>query len=379
MVLTIVPFTAFLGIDHLVLRSPITALLKVLSIVPLFGFWYFYDIAQATGERELIEKYGIAVPFYGPLGIGAGIFSGSGVKEAPSDSPRPWRYMLYALTTYFSVFFPLNKLVLGDYFGAFAQLLMYVLFPLTFLALIWSFYDIYRVIFDTKGLFDNGASRFFPASWLLDPNFDRSVLGPKPRIADTSILSAVTRLAVDATLGIAQEVVTDTKGVIKTTADTASGVVETAGQASEAVAETVGQGAKAAEGIVTLIEKLPEIGEKVASNLADPNVLAQQASKGVAASPIGVAASQVSAVTSPVTQLTSSPAGQAMSKLAAQAGGALGGPSISTAALLFSVGILAFSGYVFYTMRNTLRNDREKSDEPPRDSGATRVPSEAHG
>ena len=68
-------FGGLFGLDHLALRSPLTAILKVLSIIPLLGFWYFYDIAQAIGEREYVEKYGIAVPFYGPIGIGAGILS----------------------------------------------------------------------------------------------------------------------------------------------------------------------------------------------------------------------------------------------------------------------------------------------------------------
>ena len=70
----IFPLTGLLGLDHLLLRSPQTFLLKVITMVPLFGFWYFYDIAQAVGERDLVEKYGIGVPYYGPIGLGAGMF-----------------------------------------------------------------------------------------------------------------------------------------------------------------------------------------------------------------------------------------------------------------------------------------------------------------
>mgnify|MGYP000396885918 CR=1 FL=1 len=57
MALTIFPLTGLLGIDHLLLRSPWTALLKFLTMIPLLGYWYFYDIAQVTGEHDLIEKY----------------------------------------------------------------------------------------------------------------------------------------------------------------------------------------------------------------------------------------------------------------------------------------------------------------------------------
>jgi hypothetical protein len=384
MVFTIFPLTGLFGIDHLLLRSPITALLKFLSLIPLLGFWYFYDIAQASGERELLEKYGLAVPFYGPLGIGAGIFNGSESTPAPSDSPRPWRYLLYVMTTYISILFPLNKLVLGDYAGAIAQFLMFVLFPLTFLAIIWSFYDMYRVTFDTEGIFDDGPSRFFPASWLLNPNFDRSVLGPKPYNSTSGPLNTIGRvinLATEATLGTGEIVVKGAQGlvqnsiddvtdVVDTTADVTKNVVKTAGTVAESVTKSLEEGAHATEKLVKLVDKLPTIADKIATDL--PNKIAQQSQGKLLGSPVGQAISGTTDVvkSAPLASIT---------KAVAQAGGAFGEPSISTAALLFSVGILAFSGYVFYTLRNTLRNDREKSDEPPRDSGATRVPSEATG
>jgi hypothetical protein len=180
MVFAILPITGLIGGDHLLLRSPITALLKLLSAIPLFGFWYFYDIAQATGERELVEKYGLGVPFYGPVGIGAGIFINKDTPLSPPDTPRPWRYFAYVLTTALFIVFPINKLVLGDYVGTFAQMLMYIFFPFTFLAIGWGFYDLYRILFDARGVFEEGPSRILPASWIAGPNFDRSVLGPGP-------------------------------------------------------------------------------------------------------------------------------------------------------------------------------------------------------
>jgi hypothetical protein len=62
---------------------------------------------------------------------------------------------------------------------------------------------------------------------------------------------------------------------------------------------------------------------------------------------------------------------------AVQAGGALtllsDMPSVSTSVLLFSVALIAFSGYVFYTMRNTYKKP-EKSDDPPREPATVRGP-----
>ena len=175
------------GFDHLLLRSPLTGLLKFISIIPLFGFWYFFDLAQVFGEQEFVEKNGFAIPFMGPQGIGAGIFiNKDGSNLAPPDVAKPWTFMMYALATIFFTVLPLNKILIGDYFGALWQIIMYSFFftPLFLLALFWGFYDEYRVFFDTRGLIEKGAARVIPASWILDPYFKRNALGPLPSPPD---------------------------------------------------------------------------------------------------------------------------------------------------------------------------------------------------
>jgi hypothetical protein len=47
----------------------------------------------------------------------------------------------------------------------------------------------------------------------------------------------------------------------------------------------------------------------------------------------------------------------------------------SVPVLLFSVGLLAFSGYVFYVFKNTYSKP-EKSDDPPRESRTVRKSAE---
>jgi hypothetical protein len=175
------------GFDHLLLRSPLTGLLKFISIIPLFGFWYFFDLAQVFGEQEFVEKNGFAIPFLGPQGIGAGIFiNKDGSNLAPPDVAKPWTFMMYALATILFTVLPLNKILIGDYFGALWQIIMYSFFftPLFLLALFWGFYDEYRVFFDTRGLIEKGAARVIPASWILDPYFKRNALGPLPSPPD---------------------------------------------------------------------------------------------------------------------------------------------------------------------------------------------------
>lgn len=405
-------FTGLFGLDHLALRSPLTALLKFLSIVPTLGFWYFYDIAQAIGEREYVEKFGIAVPFYGPTGIGAGIFSGTkGIPEAPKDIPGPWRYFAYVLTTCIFLVFPVNKFVLGNYIGGILHILMYILFPLTFIAIAWSFYDVFHVIFGTRGLFENGVPHMIPASMLLGPYFRRDAIGPYPPppppppswfqrlftawlevpisagktvsktidvgrdatvgVVDTgiktsqsvvkgvgSVVEGVGEASKAVTAGVANAVVGEVKNKVNEAGAVASTAIQTAKVASDAVTGTIAEGAKAAEGTASLLQKIPAIGEKVASEMADPNKLIEAAKKSTP---------QVPEVPGMATEV------------AKQAGGALAlaslsdMPSVSTSVLIFTVALVAFSGYVFYTMRNTYKKP-EKSDDPPREPATVRGP-----
>jgi len=352
MILVILPFTGAIGIDHLALRSPITAILKALSFIPLFGFWYFYDIAQATGEREFIEKYGIGIPFYGPVGIGAGMFSAEGV-ESPKETPRPWLFIAYALTTILSIAFPLNKFVIGDYFAGFVQLAFFVSvigIPLVFAQ---GIYDVFNLLFNTKNVFEEGPARFpvIPASFI-GSRFDKSVLGPSPLVVETSALGAIAKLATNATIGLGQLVVSETENTIKGVSEAVQGTATSAEAASRAITDTVTEGAKATEGLTTMLQKVPDILDKLPS---------AQAASAASAVPLAQAASAASAL--PL----------------AQAGGALAqavNPSLSTTALLFSVALLGFSGYVFYMFRNTF-NTLEKSDDPPSEPRAVRRTSQA--
>jgi len=380
-------FGGLFGLDHLALRSPLTAILKFLSIIPLLGFWYFYDIAQALGERDYLEKYGIAVPFYGPTGIGAGIFSGnSEIPNAPKEIPGPWRYMAYLITTCIFVVFPISKFILGDYLGGILHVCMYILFPLTFIAIAWSFYDIYNVLFKTKDIFENGIPHMTPASTLLGSRFRRDAIGPHPPLppepptwfqrffsawlevpisagkavsktidvgrdatvgaidtgitASQSVIKGVGSAVEGAgeaskalTTGVANAVVGEVTDIAKEAGNVASGVLQTAKVASNAVSGTVAEGAKAAEGTATLLQKLPQIGEQVASKMGDSAKLMEAAKKST------VMAGGALLVSSDI-------------------------PSFSTSILLFTFAIVAFSGYAFYSVRNSYKAP-EKSDEPP--------------
>jgi len=258
--------SVILCVDHLLLRSPVTFLLKIVTLIPFLGFWYFYDLAQAFGERELVEQYGIGVPFYGPVGIGAGIFINKTASNlAPPAIPKPWMFMIYALLSIVFIIFPLNKLAIGDYWGCIAQMGMYMGGLLTLglsalLAICWGFYDAYRVAFDTKGLFEKGAARVFPATWFgLDPYFNKGALGPEadPSVAVDNrsiferIISSVRSfytLGPKMAFGAATSAA---KLATNTVTDAAKMATNTATSAVETVTDTVSDVAKTASNTVT--------------------------------------------------------------------------------------------------------------------------------
>jgi hypothetical protein len=337
--LVIFPFTGAFGIDHLVLRSPITAALKLLSLIPLFGFWYFYDIAQACGERELIEKYGLAVPFYGPTGIGAGMFIKEGQPESPKEVPKPWLFVAYAIATILFVAFPINKFLMGNYELGIFNLILFFSFILIPVVIYQGVYDIYNLFFDTKSIFEKGITAAPGVSGVI--SMFKGIGLASTRVVTGAAKEEVRRLGLPP--------------------------VEDLGAAVKSLEQKLPEAVGA---------KLVNIGHK-AETIAEGELGA--ASSGLKA--VGNTANAVSAVSTELAKEIKEHPESAIALLGAvpkpitQAGGGLSTFIPSAPILLFSVGLLAFSGYVFYMFRNTYSKP-EKSDDPPREPRVVRKPVE---
>ena len=384
------------GLDHLLLRSPSTAILKIISIVPLLGFWYFYDIAQAIGEWEHVEKFGLGVPFYGPVGLGAGMFINKDKSNlAPPDVPKPWMFMLYALTTIFFLAIPLNKLVIGDYWGMLVRLGMYMAIIPTLgisalIALGWGIYDIYALLFKTRYIFENGVPRISPAMWIgLDANFRREALGPGkplPPQAPQTLIGKTIDAAVHVPLNVAGAASTIAKAYGDTTAtliNTAGGVTNGVIQATEGAAKGVIQ---ATEGVTVglvneSVKDVKDIMATATGTATDVITTGDQAAKGVIGATAGTVTQALGATGALLELATKMPA--VLDKVSAavnQKGGAMSppGPSGYSTALIFGVALLAFSGYVMYTMRKTMQANRDdRSDDSPPDARPVRAASKA--
>ena len=381
MYLVFVVVFGFLGLDHLLLRSPMTFLLKLLTMIPLLGFWWIYDIAQVTGEWELVKEHGIGIPFYGPMGIGKGMFiNEKGTNLAPLDIPRPWLFVAYVFLTLTFFVFPLNKIVVGDYTGAFAQMLMYfpgmLFFGVgVFLAAGWGMYDLYRIFFDTRGVLEKGVARIPPATWWpfsMNPYAKKGTLGPKKDDPVTpGIVEAVAGIPLKVVNAYGNAVDGIGKGASMVGQATGAFVATGIGAANEMTVGIASSAAKSAQGVT---QQAAKTAQGVTQQVGESAIQVIQAGQDVAVESAGA----VDKLVDLVPKITKALDSASVVKL--QKGGAImtSGSSSSASVLLFSVGLIAVCGYVMYAFRKTEMGTRNDGpDDSPPDPDTIRKPSKA--
>ncbi len=124
------PLTGILGIDHLVLRSPFTAILKFLVNILFYGAWYVYDIIQITMDEKFVAKYGMSTP-WSPRGHSYKLFSGltennfNEFKEPSIYNGGFFSSLLFLLYVFLIVvlgFTGLPNILAGDFTGGITKL-----------------------------------------------------------------------------------------------------------------------------------------------------------------------------------------------------------------------------------------------------------------
>jgi hypothetical protein len=176
--LSIIPFTGLLGLDHFYLRSPISGLLKAIFNLLTFGLWYFYDIAQVTGEADRVKKNGMSYPIVGPTGLGAGIFLEKDQEPSPGGSPL--NFLIYALLVLLPLPFALDHFFVGDTWGGFAKIFANFNIFLFIFGIFWALVAVFRLFFRTDSIFTEGVKRVFPFTFFMDDYYCTGTrLGPK--------------------------------------------------------------------------------------------------------------------------------------------------------------------------------------------------------
>lgn len=280
-------FFGFFGLDHFLLRSPLTGVAKFLVNIFGLGLWYFYDLLQILGEKETVMEHGLTAPLVGSLGIGAGMFMDSQPDAKPSRSP--WRYLLYLALVWLP--FGLDSLVAGDANGAMVKFATNLLFFITWPVILVSMGTaIYRAYGDPKGLFNEGVDRSFPFNWFMDPK-GPSVLGPvdisggKHEQGFIGALLGVAAPIIQSTVGTVFPTVAPAVEAVATTvkvgANTARGVIEAA---SEPVLTTVKTGSALVQQVPDAVAQVSKVATNITGQLqkfTDPAELAKRALPGL--------------------------------------------------------------------------------------------------
>jgi hypothetical protein len=344
----------FFGLDHVLLRSPITAILKTIVNFLTFGFWYFYDIIQLFGDEEAVKKYGYTLPFLGPVGLGTGIFEGGGKDPAPPTSPSPFYFLAYSL--FILVPFGLSHFIAGDFYGGTAKFFM-TFNPFTFLiAFIWAAYSAYYLTAKTSELLKKGTDRFFPSTLLMDPigRAENIMQYSPPPPPPPSVVETVVGTALAPITATIPPLLTPFKGVLDTFIAPYTDPLIGAVKAGTAAVETT-------------TATIKGVGDSVTTGILEP---AKQVATAAAAASTAAAkvATEVPAIIEKVGATTTAFTDPA--KLAELAAKQAGGGADNTSQMLF-LGLAAFLcvGSVILTVSrfNLLKTTQSptKDDVPP--------------
>lgn len=262
--LVVTIFGGFFGLDHLWLRSPLSASLKFIINICTFGLWYIYDIVQIFKDKDLVMKHGLSAPIIGPLGIGAGMFrDGETDPNAPS-AKAPWRFLLFMLLLWLP--FGGDFLIAGDTNGALLRFISSFVIFFWGYGFVWGLVNTARAYLMPEALFNNGTYRMFPISWFMDAN-GPSVLGPVdvPNTTDkcdTGGLSGIFRAILTIVMTILPESI---QIAVNTLFPTLVPAVESVAMATQAAAGTAKLAANSVSEVIQLAKDdiLPVIEKSV--------------------------------------------------------------------------------------------------------------------
>lgn len=148
----------FFGLDHLYLRSPFTFVAKLIVNMLCFGVWWLYDAVQAVFHADVVKVYGLGIPGWGPMGIGAGVLS----KDVPDK--KHFRFLMYSFALFFGGMIGMDSFLVGDKQIGFFRLigtLSFIFLPLS--GAYWA-YQIYQYAVNTEEVI-NDHYEFFGAPY----------------------------------------------------------------------------------------------------------------------------------------------------------------------------------------------------------------------
>jgi hypothetical protein len=140
----------FFGLDYMYIGSPIMGVLKFITNLFTFGYWWFYDIINAAVAQDQIRLYGPSAPVFGPTGIGGGRFKDPKFPTGPKEKlDKHMNFLIYGLMVVIGGIMGVDHFFTGDMFGGTMNLLATVSVigaPISFL---WQVFKMYRYYLNT--------------------------------------------------------------------------------------------------------------------------------------------------------------------------------------------------------------------------------------
>jgi hypothetical protein len=336
----------FLALDHLYLRSPLTFLAKLILNVFTLGAWWLYDASQAVFNRDVVKIFGLSLPGWGPMGIGAGTMA------ADVPDKKHMAFFAYGLALIFGGIFGLDSFLVGDNQSGFIRLISLITVIFAPLAIFWWGINMVKFFAKTKDVVEMNWEYFGAPQ----PAEEKMTLGEQ-------IVSKIPFLnkifgpagAVSGPLAVVEEVL----------GKRAANIAE---KALEPALGTLQGAVGVAQEAVGTVKSAVDLGAQTvqsASNIASKtlNTVGQVAETGTAA--LGLAG-QAATLSEGVTA-------QALERALQKGGGA--NNDMLSYTLIGTFALLAVSGLVL-TYRRLRQNEQPRKDDAPPEPGVLRKPNQ---
>ena len=151
-------FTVLLGwfgVDYWYLGAPLTGLLKLIVNIFTFGYWWFYDVLNATFNRPTIELFGPIMPIFGTLGCAGARFRQKDGAGPQSKLDKHLNYMLYGLVLGFGGMFGADSYLIGHKYCTYFRLICWATIIGIPIALLWWLINMYEYVFNPNYFIDS--------------------------------------------------------------------------------------------------------------------------------------------------------------------------------------------------------------------------------
>lgn len=330
----------FLALDHLYLRSPLTFLAKLILNIFTLGAWWLYDASQVVFNRDVVKIFGLSLPGWGPMGIGAGSLAG----DVPDK--KHTAFFAYGLALIFGGILGLDSFLVGDKQSGFIRLISLITVIFAPIAIFWWGLNLVKFFVKTKDVVEENWEYF---------GAPQPAEAKAPLVAQfISKIPIVNKLFGSTLAGIVGD---RAATVITQAAAPAAGVLEGATAAVQQVAKTVDDIAISAGKTANAVGAAATAAGEVTKTAATALELA------------GPAAALSEGVTEQALKsaLENNPSNP-------QLGGAANNDMLSYT-LIGTFALLAVSGLVL-TYRRLRQNEQPRKDDAPPEPGVLRKPNQ---